>query len=175
MMCCLYSNWYPASFCLEAIECTDRGWERMPVLCVSSAAHSSLSRFSNSCCIDSSLSQTFWLGPHGFVYSSLLQFHYWKSQVSLVHQGLLQVWLQLPGWWLTLISRPFVCSLVQFKPSVLKWHVLWQKLHSHAYTRAMVCSFVSFTHYLIYLRRWIAKKIRLWHCLLHCSFPSHSW
>jgi hypothetical protein len=26
----------------------------------------------------------------------------------------------------------------------------WQKLHSHAYTRAMVCSFVSFTHYLIY-------------------------
>jgi hypothetical protein len=36
-----------------------------------------------------------------------------------------------------------------------------QKLHSHAYTRAMVCSFVSFTYCLIYLRRWIAKKIRL--------------
>jgi hypothetical protein len=36
-----------------------------------------------------------------------------------------------------------------------------QKLHSHAYTCAMVCSFVSFTYYLIYLRRWIAKKIRL--------------
>jgi hypothetical protein len=51
----------------------------------------------------------------------------------------------------------------------------WQKLHSHAYTHAMVCSFVSFTYYLIYLRRWIAKKIRLWRCLLHCSFPSHSW
>jgi hypothetical protein len=41
----------------------------------------------------------------------------------------------------------------------------WQKLHSHVYTRAMVCSFVSFTYYLIYLRRWIAKKICLW-----CSF-----
>jgi uncharacterized membrane protein len=41
----------------------------------------------------------------------------------------------------------------------------WQKLHSHAYTHMMVCSFVSFTHYLIYLRRQIAKKIRLWHCL----------
>jgi hypothetical protein len=51
----------------------------------------------------------------------------------------------------------------------------WQKLHSHAYTRATVCSFVSFIHYLIYLRRWIAKKIRLWYCLLHCLFPSHSW
>jgi hypothetical protein len=51
----------------------------------------------------------------------------------------------------------------------------WQKLHSHAYTRAMVCSFVSFTYYLIYLRRWIAKKIRLWRCLLYHSFPSHSW
>jgi hypothetical protein len=47
----------------------------------------------------------------------------------------------------------------------------WQKLHSHAYTPATVCSFVSFTYYLIYLRRWIAKKIRLWHCLLHCLFP----
>jgi hypothetical protein len=51
----------------------------------------------------------------------------------------------------------------------------WQKLHSHAYTRAMVCSFVRFTYYLIYLRRQITKKIRLWHCLLHHSFPSHSW
>jgi hypothetical protein len=51
----------------------------------------------------------------------------------------------------------------------------WQKLHSHAYTHAMVCSFVSFTHYLIYLRRWIAKKVRLWCCLLHHLFPSHSW
>jgi hypothetical protein len=51
----------------------------------------------------------------------------------------------------------------------------WQKLHSHAYTHAMVCSFVSFTHYLIYLRRQIAKKICLWCCLLHRSFPSHSW
>jgi hypothetical protein len=52
---------------------------------------------------------------------------------------------------------------------------LWQKLHSHAYTHATVCSFVSFTHYLIYLRRWSAKKIRLWHCLLHHLFPYHSW
>jgi hypothetical protein len=51
----------------------------------------------------------------------------------------------------------------------------WQKLHSHAYTCVMVCSFVSFTYYLIYLRRWIAKKIHLWSCLLHCSFPSYSW
>jgi hypothetical protein len=51
----------------------------------------------------------------------------------------------------------------------------WQKLHSHAYTCATVCSFVSFTHYLIYFRRWSAKKIRLWRCLLHRSFPSHSW
>jgi hypothetical protein len=51
----------------------------------------------------------------------------------------------------------------------------WQKLHSHAYTCAMVCSFVSFTYYLVYLRRWIAKKIRFRHCLLHHSFPSHSW
>jgi hypothetical protein len=41
----------------------------------------------------------------------------------------------------------------------------WQKLHSHAYTHATVCSFVSFTHYLIYLRRQIAKNIGLWHCL----------
>jgi hypothetical protein len=51
----------------------------------------------------------------------------------------------------------------------------WQKLHSHAYTRATVCSFVSFTHYMIYLRRQIAKKIRLWRFLLHRLFPSHSW
>jgi hypothetical protein len=50
---------------------------------------------------------------------------------------------------------------------------LWQKLHSHAYTRAMVCSFVIFTHYLIYLSRRIAKKIRLWHCLF-ASFISLS-
>jgi hypothetical protein len=40
----------------------------------------------------------------------------------------------------------------------------WQKLHSHVYTRATVCSLVSFTHYLIYLRRQIAKKICLWRC-----------
>jgi hypothetical protein len=63
------------------------------------------------------------------------------------------------------------CDLLHFKP--------WQKLHSHAYTHAMVCSFVSFTYYLIYLRRWIAKKILLWRCLLHHSlhhlFLSHSW
>jgi hypothetical protein len=25
IMCLPYSNWYPASFCLEAIECTDQG------------------------------------------------------------------------------------------------------------------------------------------------------
>jgi uncharacterized membrane protein len=50
---------------------------------------------------------------------------------------------------------------------------LWQKLHSHAYTHAMVCSFVSFTYYLIYLRRQIAKKIRLW-CCLFASFVSLS-
>jgi hypothetical protein len=49
----------------------------------------------------------------------------------------------------------------------------WQKLHSHAYTHAMVCSFVSFTRYLIYLRRWIAKKIHLW-CCLFASFVSLS-
>jgi hypothetical protein len=40
----------------------------------------------------------------------------------------------------------------------------WQKLHSHAYTHATVCSFVSFTYYLSYLRRLIAKKIHLWCC-----------
>jgi hypothetical protein len=50
---------------------------------------------------------------------------------------------------------------------------LWQKLHSHAYTHAMVCSFVSFPYYPIYLRRQIAKKIRLWHCLF-ASFVSLS-
>jgi hypothetical protein len=33
MMCLPYSNWYPASFCLEAIECTDGGSERMLALC----------------------------------------------------------------------------------------------------------------------------------------------
>jgi hypothetical protein len=49
----------------------------------------------------------------------------------------------------------------------------WQKLHSHAHTCAMVCSFVSFTYYLIYLRRRIAKKICLWHCLF-ASFVSLS-
>jgi hypothetical protein len=49
----------------------------------------------------------------------------------------------------------------------------WQKLHSHAYTHAMVCSFVRFTFYPIYLRRWIAKKIRLW-CCLFASFVSLS-
>jgi hypothetical protein len=54
-------------------------------------------------------------------------------------------------------------------------YVRWQKLHSHAYTGVMVCSFVSFTYYLVYLRRRIAMKIRLWRCLLHRSFPSHSW
>jgi hypothetical protein len=50
----------------------------------------------------------------------------------------------------------------------------WQKLHSHAYTRATVCSFISFTHYLIYLRRWIAKKIRLTLTLPFASFVSVS-
>jgi hypothetical protein len=45
-------------------------------------------------------------------------------------------------------------------------------MHTH---NAMVCSYVSFTYYLSYLRRRIAKKIRLWRCLLHRSFPSHSW
>jgi hypothetical protein len=49
----------------------------------------------------------------------------------------------------------------------------WQKFHSHAYTRAMVCSFVSLTFYLSYLRRWIATKICLWHCLF-ASFESLS-
>jgi hypothetical protein len=49
----------------------------------------------------------------------------------------------------------------------------WQKLHSHAYTCMTVCSFVSFNHYLIYLRRQIAKKIRLW-CCLFASFISFS-
>jgi hypothetical protein len=39
----------------------------------------------------------------------------------------------------------------------------------------MVCSFVSFTYYLNYLERWISTKIRLWRCLLHRSFPTHSW
>jgi hypothetical protein len=43
------------------------------------------------------------------------------------------------------------------------------------HVRRSVASFVSFTYYLSYLRRWIAKKIRLWRCLLHRSFPSHSW
>jgi hypothetical protein len=56
---------------------------------------------------------------------------------------------------------------------VWKGSLLWQKSHSHAYTCAMVCSFVSFTHYLIYLRRQIAKKICLWRCLF-ASFVSFS-
>jgi hypothetical protein len=51
----------------------------------------------------------------------------------------------------------------------------WQKLHSHVYTRATVCSFVSFTYYLSYSRRWITTKIRLWRCLFHRSSPPHSW
>jgi hypothetical protein len=34
----------------------------------------------------------------------------------------------------------------------------WQKLHSHAYTCATVCSFVSFTHYLIYLSFWFCPS-----------------
>jgi hypothetical protein len=66
----------------------------------------------------------------------------------------------------------FLNSISNLCPSLDSW---WQKLHSHAYTRAMVCSFVSFTYYLSYLRRWIATKIRLWRCLLHRSSPSHSW
>jgi ABC-type thiamine transport system substrate-binding protein len=71
--------------------------------------------------------------------------------------------LSIPQWWHRLNQEP------------MHMQHNWQKLHSHAYTRAMVCSFASFTHYLIYLRRQSAKKIRLWRCLLHCSFPSHSW
>ncbi len=51
-------------------------------------------------------------------------------------------------------------SSSELQQSFLLWSYL--KLHSHAYTRAMVCSFVSFTYYLIYLRRQIAKKICLW-------------
>jgi hypothetical protein len=46
-----------------------------------------------------------------------------------------------------------------------------QKLQSHVYTRAMVCSFVSFIHYLIYLRRQIAKKICLWFAFCIIRFP----
>jgi hypothetical protein len=52
----------------------------------------------------------------------------------------------------------------------------WQKLHSHAYTRVTVCSFVSFTYYLSYLRRWIARKIRLWLVLpWRYSRPHSRW
>jgi hypothetical protein len=45
------------------------------------------------------------LAPHCSVCNFLLQFHYPKSEVALVHQGQLQVLLQLLGW-LTLISGP---------------------------------------------------------------------
>jgi uncharacterized membrane protein len=82
-------------------------------------------------------------------------------------------------------SRWWDCNLFHFSSLEVWWTcqtgmdcnrlLCWQQLHSHAYTRAMVCSFVSFNYYLIYLRRQIAKKICLWCCLLHCSFPSHSW
>jgi hypothetical protein len=48
MMCLPHSNWYPASFCLEVIECTDQGREGITALCVLSEAHSSLGSFSNS-------------------------------------------------------------------------------------------------------------------------------
>jgi hypothetical protein len=34
----------------------------------------------------------------------------------------------------------------------------WQKLHSHAYTRATVCSFVSFTYYLSYFEEMDSNK-----------------
>jgi hypothetical protein len=123
IMCLPHSNWYPASFCLKAIECTDQGWERMPVLCVLSVAHSSLGRFFNCYYIESFLSPTFWLGPRFSVCNFLLQIHYPKSQVALVPQGQLQVRLQLLGW-LALISGPVVGSLLWFKPTVLEWQVL---------------------------------------------------
>ncbi len=92
------SNWYLASFYLEAVKGTDWGWERMPALYVSLVAYSSLSRFSNHCCIESFLSQISWLGPHCSVSIFLLQFHYPKLQVAWVDQGLLQVWMQFSGW-----------------------------------------------------------------------------
>jgi hypothetical protein len=72
----------------------------------------------------------------------------------------------------TISSTKFISSstnLLDIRDSISGW----QKLHSHAYTHVMVYSFVSSTHYLIYLRRWIAKKIRLWHCLF-ASFVSFS-
>jgi hypothetical protein len=34
----------------------------------------------------------------------------------------------------------------------------WQKLHSHAYTRATVCSFVSFTYYQSYFEEMDSNK-----------------
>jgi hypothetical protein len=45
----------------------------------------------------------------------------------------------------------------------------------HTCDGLFICQLYLIPEYLIYLRRWIAKKIRLWRCLLHCSFPSHSW
>jgi hypothetical protein len=78
---------------------------------------------------------------------------------------------------LSLQQRTMMPRMVQQRAHIRteEWtHIcFWQKLHSHAYTHAMVCSFVSFTYYLIYLRRWIAKKIRLWRCLF-ASFVSLS-
>jgi hypothetical protein len=76
------------------------------------------------------------------------------------------------------LSQQLLCAPWSRSPATFHFKAkrnwrLWQKLHSHVYTHATVCSFVSFTHYLIYLRRWIAKKICLWHCLF-ASFISLS-
>jgi hypothetical protein len=74
---------------------------------------------------------------------------------------------------LLLLLCSFPSRVAPFHRRGISWFLT--ELHSHAYTCVTVCSFVSFTYYLIYLRRQIAKKIRLWRCLLHLSFPSHSW
>jgi hypothetical protein len=46
---------------------------------------------------ESFLNPTFGLGPRCSVCNFLLQFHYQKSQVALVHQGQLKVRLQILG------------------------------------------------------------------------------
>jgi hypothetical protein len=66
-----------------------------------------------------------------------------------------------PGW------SHFVCCSCHWRHG--QGWTCWQKLHSHAYTRATVCSFVSFTHFTYGdgLQRRYASDVAF--CIIH--FP----
>jgi hypothetical protein len=83
------------------------------------------------------------------------------------------IWNIMPTW----KSRGTMLGRIHHMVKQPEWSSSkWQKLHSHAYTRATVCSFVSFTYYLSYFEEMDSNEdTPLTLPFLHRSSPSHSW